>query len=617
MKTDVVVIGAGHAGCEAALSCARLGVDCLLFTLNLDAVANMPCNPSIGGTGKSQLVRELDALGGEMAKAADATMLQSRTLNASKGPAVQSLRVQSDRRAYQAYMKRVLEQQDNLLLIQGEVVAIETADGTVSGVVTRLGQHIACRAVVIATGTYLNSDIIVGDCRYAGGPDGHLSATGLTDSLLALGIRLQRFKTGTPVRVLRRSVRLEQLEPQPGDEPVTPFSFDTDEPGENRESCYIAYTNEQTHAIIRQNLDRSPLFGGMIHGVGPRYCPSIEDKVVRFADRERHQLFLEPMGAGCEELYLQGFSSSMPIDVQYRMLHSIHGFEQAQIMRNAYAIEYDCVDPTQLTHSLEVKTVPGLFGAGQFCGTSGYEEAAAQGLIAGINAARKCKGLSPFVLGREESYIGTLIDDIVLKGTEEPYRMMTARCEWRLLNRQDNADERLTPKGYELGLISEERMTRFQAKQQEIAAQKQRMERAVIQPTESVNALLEAAGTAPIAVACRLCELVRRPQLTDAVLNLLDPAGNCPAGEAARLFFRYEGYISRQHQQVERMKKLEDTPLPADLDYTAMTGLRLEARQKLAKLRPDTVGQASRISGVSPADVAVLLIALSQRRDAR
>lgn len=617
MKTDVVVIGAGHAGCEAALSCARLGVDCMLFTLNLDAVANMPCNPSIGGTGKSQLVREVDALGGEMAKAADATMLQSRTLNASKGPAVQSLRVQSDRRAYQAYMKHALEQQTNLLLIQGEVVAIETAGGAVSGVVTRLGQHIACRAVVIATGTYLRSDIIVGDCRYEGGPDGHLSARSLTDSLLALGLRLQRFKTGTPVRVLRRSVRLEQLESQPGDEPVTPFSFETQTPGENTQSCYITYTNEQTHAIIRQNLDRSPLFGGLIQGVGPRYCPSIEDKVVRFADRARHQLFLEPMGAECEELYLQGFSSSMPIDVQYQMLRSLPGFEQAQIMRNAYAIEYDCIDPTQLTHSLEVKTVPGLFGAGQFCGTSGYEEAAAQGLIAGINAARKCKELTPFVLGREESYIGTLIDDIVLKGTEEPYRMMTARCEWRLLNRQDNADERLTPKGYELGLISEERMARFLAKQQEIAAQKQRMEQMVVQPTEAVNALLEAAGTAPIAVACRLCDLIRRPQLADAELNQIDPAGNCPAGAAARLFFRYEGYINRQRQQIERMKKLEDTPLPADLDYAAMAGLRLEARQKLAKLRPDTVGQASRISGVSPADVAVLLIALSQRRDAR
>lgn len=614
---DVIVIGAGHAGCEAALACARLGFHTALFSINLDAVANMPCNPSIGGTAKGHLVREIDALGGEMGKAADKTFLQSRMLNRGKGPAVHSLRVQSDRRAYQALMKQTIERTENLDLKQAEIIEIELTDGAISGVVTHIGAYYRARAVIISTGTYLKGKIIIGDVSYSGGPDGMFPANRLSESLLRHGVRLMRFKTGTPARINRSGVDFSKMEEQRGDEEITPFSFENEEIGENTVSCYLTYTNETTHRIIRENLHRSPLYSGMIEGVGPRYCPSIEDKVVRFADKERHQVFIEPMGANTEEMYVQGMSSSLPEDVQVKMLHSVPGLENAQMMRTAYAIEYDCVDPTQLYPTLEFKEIAGLYGAGQFNGSSGYEEAAAQGLIAGINAALKLKGEQPLVLDRAGSYIGTLIDDLVTKGTKEPYRMMTSRSEYRLLLRQDNADERLTPAGYRAGLISEERYQAFLEKMERIRLEKARLEKTVIPPELSVNQFLDKHGSAQLKTGIRLADLLRRPEMSYRLLGELDvqrPPLTRAETEEVEIQIKYDGYIARQMKQVEQFKKLEDKKLPEGINYSAIDGLRLEARQKLAALRPVSIGQASRVSGVSPADISVLLIYLEQQK---
>lgn len=613
---DVAVIGAGHAGCEAGLAAARLGCRTAVFTINLDAVGNMPCNPSIGGTGKGHLVREIDALGGEMGKAADATFIQSRMLNTGKGPAVYSLRVQSDRRAYQAYMKHTLERQENLDLMQGEVTDLLIADGKVTGVRLKVGAVHKVKCVIVATGTYLQGRIIIGDCTFAGGPDGMHGADFLTRSLKEAGVSMMRFKTGTPPRVNCRSIDFSHLEEQKGDETITPFSFTTKEPGVNRVSCHLTYTTEKTHAIIKENLHRSPLFSGAIEGVGPRYCPSIEDKVVRFADKSRHQLFIEPMGLNTEETYIQGFSSSMPADVQEKMLQSLPGFERAQIMRSAYAIEYDCADPLELKPTLEFKKVSGLFGAGQFNGTSGYEEAAAQGLIAGINAARKVKGQKPFTVDRSECYIGTLIDDLVTKGTSEPYRIMTSRSEYRLYLRQDNADLRLTPKGREIGLISEERYKEFLTKVEQIEKEKKRLFDTILPPTQEVNRHLTALGTTPLITGARLSSLICRPQLTYENLAPVDPGRPAlprEVFEQVEIGYKYEGYIKRQLAQIEQFQKMEGKKLPADLSYAAIGGLRLEARQKLDRVKPENLGQASRISGVSPADIAVLLIYLEQR----
>ena len=617
-KYDVAVIGAGHAGIEAALAAARLGCHTAVFTINMDAVGNCPCNPSIGGTAKGHLVREIDALGGEMGKTADACTLQSRMLNLGKGPAVHSLRAQIDRNQYARVMKHKLELCPNLEMKQAEVVDLQrAAEGWV--LTTRLGAQYACRAVVLATGTFLGGRIFVGDVSYAGGPDGMFPATELAGALKKLGIALRRFKTGTPARVLRSSIDFSELEVQNGDEPVTPFSFDTETPPENRAVCHVSWTNERTKAVILENIHRSPLYGGMIEGVGPRYCPSIEDKIVRFSEKPRHQLFIEPCGADTEEMYLQGMSSSLPEDIQVAFYRTIKGLEHVQIMRCAYAIEYDCCDPLQLTSTLEFRALPGLYGAGQFNGSSGYEEAAAQGFVAGANAALKLLGRAPLVLDRASSYIGTLIDDLITKGVTDPYRMMTSRSEYRLVLRQDNADERLTPIGRELGLISDARWEKFRKKQAQKAEEMKRAQKTVLPPSQALNDILVSRETSPVSTGVRLSELLRRPQISYADLRPVDPARpDYPREifESVETALKYEGYIRRQLQDIEEMRRLEKRLLPPDVDYDGIAGLRLEAREKLNRVRPENIGQAGRISGVSPADISVLLIWLSARDEA-
>ena len=612
---DIAVIGAGHAGIEAALAAARLGCSTIVFTINLDAVGNCPCNPSIGGTAKGHLVREIDALGGEMGRTADACTIQSRMLNLGKGPAVHSLRAQIDRNHYARLMKHKLETCPNLLLRQGEIVKLEQA-GEEWLLTSRLEAVYRAKAVIIATGTFLGGKVFVGDVSYESGPDGMFPAAFLPDSLKELGISLRRFKTGTPARVLKSSIDFTNLEVQQGDEPIVPFSYDTEEPLENKAVCHVSWTNDETKQVILENIHRSPLYGGQIEGIGPRYCPSIEDKVVRFADKPRHQLFIEPCGLDTEEMYLQGMSSSLPEDVQVAFYHTIPGLEHAQILRTAYAIEYDCCDPLQLSATLEFRDWPGLYGAGQFNGSSGYEEAAAQGFVAGVNAARKVQGKSPFVLDRASSYIGTLIDDLITKGASDPYRMMTSRSEYRLVLRQDNADERLTPLGRELGLISDRRWEKFQRKQEQKQAELKRVQKTTLPPSQELNDILVSRGTSPLTTGAKLADLLKRPQITYEDLAPVDkdrPPYSTAIFEAVEIELKYEGYIKRQRADIEEARRLERKRLPQDVDYSAIQGLRLEAGEKLNKVKPENIGQAGRISGVSPADISVLLIWLASK----
>lgn len=614
---DVAVIGAGHAGIEAALAAARMGCRTVIFTLNLDWIGNMPCNPSIGGTAKGHLVRELDALGGEMGKAADATFLQSRMLNRGKGPAVHSLRAQIDRREYSVYMKRRLETTPELDIKQGEVMSIKR-EGEDWRVLTRLEAEYTAKAVVIATGTFLKGRIYVGDVTYEGGPDGMFAATGLSQSLLDLGISLRRFKTGTPSRVLKSSINFSKMEIQQGEDPVVPFSFETKEELKNQVSCHITWTSADTKRVILENLYRSPLYSGKIHGVGPRYCPSIEDKIVRFSDKERHQVFIEPCGLRTEEMYLQGLSSSLPVDVQLAFLHSIPGLENVKVMRPAYAIEYDCIDPLQLSMALEFKNVTGLFGAGQFNGSSGYEEAAAQGIVAGINAALKAKSRPAMLLDRATSYIGTLVDDLVTKGCTDPYRMMTSRSEYRLILRQDNADERLTPIGRSVGLVDDERWDHYCQRQKEKQTEKHRLHDTILSPSEQLNDILVSCETSPVTSGVRMEELLKRPQLDYKKLTPVDEGRtdiDPLVREQIEVELKYEGYIRRQQAAVDEMRRLENKLLPEDTDYTKIIGLRKEAQEKLGKIKPRSIGQASRISGVSPADISVLIVWMSSKAE--